>query len=298
MPTYEVFGLNAVARLVDAILIGATTLEVTSTSGFPSTGNFRISIGLEILLVTGVSAAVFTVLRAQEGTTAAAYDGGSAVTQILTAGGIQQVVKDSTPLSQDTARPVLNTLVDDAAASLNMASFSWVNQGSATGTDLNSGGISLALPTTAGISLRSLVKTAPTAPYTLTVAFIPQTHDDSLSHVGILFRESSTSKLMTLSTAGTDQLAVYKFTNDTTFSTSLLTLQDWPTARSLQWFKIEDDNVDLKFFTGMDGINWQEIASETRTTFMAGGPNQIGFDGNSNNETHTVSMALVAWEEI
>ena len=68
-------------------------------------------------------------------------------------------------------------------------------------------------------------------------------------------------------------------------------------GRSIQWFQIEDNNTNLIFRTGMDGINFQTIASEARTTFMAGGPNEVLFYGNSNSASFTVSMAVVAWEE-
>lgn len=55
----------------------ATTLMVTSLTGFPNSPEFRVKIDSEILLVTAIDTATltFTVTRAQDGTTAASHSG-------------------------------------------------------------------------------------------------------------------------------------------------------------------------------------------------------------------------------
>lgn len=85
----EQFANNVSTNLNLAITSGATSLTVNSAIGFPATGNFRIIIENEILLVTGVAGTTFTVSRGQESTTAAAHVQGAVVTHILTAGGIK-----------------------------------------------------------------------------------------------------------------------------------------------------------------------------------------------------------------
>jgi type II secretory pathway pseudopilin PulG len=64
------------------ISAGATTLTVTSATGFPETGEFRVKIDDEIVLVTegGSSSTTWTVTRGKDGTTAAAHNAGAAVT--------------------------------------------------------------------------------------------------------------------------------------------------------------------------------------------------------------------------
>lgn len=57
---------------------------MASGSAFPSQGKFTIIIDSEILLVTGVSGTTWTVERGHDGTTAAAHNNNSIVTQILT----------------------------------------------------------------------------------------------------------------------------------------------------------------------------------------------------------------------
>jgi hypothetical protein len=61
-----------------------TTITVTSTAGFPTSGNFEISIDSETMLVTGVDAATstFTVTRAVASTVAASHLSGAVVSQI------------------------------------------------------------------------------------------------------------------------------------------------------------------------------------------------------------------------
>ncbi len=74
-------------KLVNGIGTGDLTITVTSDIGFPAP-SFYVYIGAEILLVTAVGGTdntVWTVVRGQEGTTAATAVAGAAVTQTLAA---------------------------------------------------------------------------------------------------------------------------------------------------------------------------------------------------------------------
>lgn len=84
----EQFANNATTTLNGAITNVATTLVVTSAALFPTAGYFRVLIDSEILLVTSVSGATFTVTRGTEGTTGAAHATLATVTLILTAASI------------------------------------------------------------------------------------------------------------------------------------------------------------------------------------------------------------------
>lgn len=89
----EQFANNASSTLNGAINNSTTTIVVTSATTFPSTGNFRLLLGVnpltaEIVLVTGVSGNTFTVVRGQEGTTASSWPDLTTVTHILTAGAV------------------------------------------------------------------------------------------------------------------------------------------------------------------------------------------------------------------
>ena len=65
--------------LSSAVNDSTTTFPVTSASGFPSEGDFFISVGGETVLVTAVSGNNLTVIRGQEGTTAESHVSGAAV---------------------------------------------------------------------------------------------------------------------------------------------------------------------------------------------------------------------------
>jgi hypothetical protein len=90
----EQFSNAATATLVAGISPGDTSLTVSDASGFPSSGDFRLRIDNEILLVTAVAGPVFTVSRAVEpynGVQVASGHGlGANVTAPLTVGSLAE----------------------------------------------------------------------------------------------------------------------------------------------------------------------------------------------------------------
>ncbi len=66
----------------------ATSISLTSATGLPGSGNFRLLIGTEILLATAISGTTVTVTRGAESTTAATHSSGAAVTAIVTAASL------------------------------------------------------------------------------------------------------------------------------------------------------------------------------------------------------------------
>jgi len=97
---YPLFTNNAATGLVSPITSTATTLSVNGGSGSlfpsPSGGNyFMITLissssgNMEIVQCTARSGDVFTIVRAQEGTTAQAFAIGDAVQLRITAGSLQ-----------------------------------------------------------------------------------------------------------------------------------------------------------------------------------------------------------------
>src|SRR5438128_3558891 len=71
-----------------AILAGDTSLIVASVASFPASGQFRILISDELLLVTAIAGTTFTVTRGIEGTTAAAHADGASIYHTLTAASL------------------------------------------------------------------------------------------------------------------------------------------------------------------------------------------------------------------
>jgi hypothetical protein len=88
----EQFTNDASTTLNGAIGSADATLTVNSATGFPATGNFRVRIDNEILLVTSVAGTLWSVTRAVEAVAgvqaAAAHANGVVVTHVLTAGSL------------------------------------------------------------------------------------------------------------------------------------------------------------------------------------------------------------------
>lgn len=72
-----------------------TSLEVQNALSFPTTGNFRLRISTELMLVTDVVGAVFTVTRGIEDTDASSHDAHDAVYSPLTKGALIQLLADA-----------------------------------------------------------------------------------------------------------------------------------------------------------------------------------------------------------
>jgi len=96
----EILRNNPSTTLNGAINSTVTSLIVTSATGFPTTGDFRIRIDNEIILVTSVSGTTFTVIRAVEeyqGTqTAVSHSNGAAVTLVLSQHGLSDFIQVET----------------------------------------------------------------------------------------------------------------------------------------------------------------------------------------------------------
>jgi len=92
----EQFANNAATTLSAAVeTTDGTSISVTSATGFPAEGNFRILVDDEIMLVTAVDGTAWTVTRAAESTTGATHASGAAVTQVLTAGALAALRADA-----------------------------------------------------------------------------------------------------------------------------------------------------------------------------------------------------------
>lgn len=88
----ERYANNAGTTLNGAINSFQTSFTVTSNAGFPSTGSFRIRVGVEFMTVTSVVGNNFTVTRGDEGSANVAHSSGDAVNHTLTAGGIYGLI--------------------------------------------------------------------------------------------------------------------------------------------------------------------------------------------------------------
>ena len=313
----ELFSNNATTTLNGSILSGATSLVVTSASLFPVSGNFHLIIDAEIFLATAVNSNTFTVSPGQEGTSQAGHSNGATVTAVLTKAAMANFRADSETFGAYAGLPSpsfagrVYEATDGLARSLDtgsafltfgpvwpltpfaQAGFSYVNQGSATVTTAN--GISVLSDQGgegASDSIRLFVETIPTAPYTLTVCFIPlMSYLTSGGSCGLVLRDSSSSKLIFFLCTSGFNVQVLQFTNPTTFSASAVNATFNGGLGGAVWLRIKDDNTNRKYSVSADGFNFVQILSETRTTFITA--NQIGIAMNNRSSSGGVSLMSV-----
>ncbi len=86
---------NAIGNLDATINNSVTSLAVTSGKGalYPSTYDFHITVDDEIMAVTNRSTDTFTIVRAQQGTSAASHTAGAAVELRITVKHIDDITK-------------------------------------------------------------------------------------------------------------------------------------------------------------------------------------------------------------
>lgn len=101
----EQFANDAVTSLNGFIAADATSLTVRDASAFPTTGDFRLRVDAELMLVTAVADKVFTVTRGIEGSTAVAHASGTEVKHVLTAASLVKVIFDRGVAIPDDAVP-------------------------------------------------------------------------------------------------------------------------------------------------------------------------------------------------
>lgn len=310
----EKFANNAVSELDGSIDGSQTTLTVLSASAFPASGQFRIKVEDELMLVTGVSSNTFTVTRGIEGTSGASHASEVAVAHIVTAGSLDKRVEDEFMVDTFANRPSAGKagrlflpsdgrlLFRDSGAAWRTVGFghqlkappvlsnwAWVNQGTASAVD-EPGTIRLSAVANNGLDAKILKVTAPGTPYTITAAFehfIANTGTVIQGGAfGLCWRQSSDGKLI---------LAAHRFSTAGSNARWSLYCEDWnsATARSaanftqtasdalpanrpsLLWVRLEDNGTNRIVSYSMDGVVWLTLLTEGRTTFLTG--DEVGF---------------------
>jgi len=325
----EQFKNLASTQLNGGIDDSTTTVTVDSAMGFAG-GNFRIRIDDEIMKVTGVSGLDFTVARHQEGTSAASHADNAPVYHILTAGAFDAhqddlVVRDayaSKPSAGVAGRLFLPTdgvfLEHDNGSTWEkfgpiwpmtppqVSDFpTWVNQGASTAVD-NKGAIFLSAAPVGSANIRALLKSYPTPPFTIEMAFIPVVHlqyDGSSIVGGLCIRESSSGKLQTYGwCGGTYPRSAGLNYSSPTGSTSAIT--GWSASglnmhfcTNLTWIKYVDNSSNRIISISSDGVSWLQMVSLGLTDYLT--PDQIGFCVN-NEVTGTEAssgITILHWKQ-
>lgn len=300
---------NASTTLSGSIDSSQTTLVVASATGFPSSGNFRLKIDSELLLVTAVAGTTWTVTRGIESTGAAGHSNGASVIHVLTAGGLETYMGEYTDgglLSAlpSTGRPGKLYFPNDSAAILrdtgsgwnafgpawrlwtpDDTGYSWGNQQSATYTVRNDGilidGGTVAASTW---SVRGRLKNraGTSTGYKLTVGMMSLFDPSNFAMAGMGLYESGTGKVMLIrqhNDSASPRATVISSTqlqngSATNLGTSI-EIGYLGTFPLIHWMQVEQTATDLVWRYSTNQIDWFTLHTASITSFFTTNADQF-----------------------
>lgn len=283
----------------DGIDASQTTIGLASVTGLPTSGALRFKCESEIIKATGVSGSNLTgCSRGQEGTTAATHAEGTAITQILTAGAIDQIKLDvaSGIIVTDAfaSRPTAGTegklfLPSDTPAGPSRdtgsawgewfgirkvtppvsGDWSWDYQGTGVTVDTGYNMQYLYCPISQeGWRIKTLGGSK-----TKVEAFLSGiVHAGNYARFTLGVRVNSSGKTTLFgpcNITSARRLEALRFNTRTYSSTPYA--QDWQSwgMLGLIGIRIEDDGVNVNFFLSPDLVHWVQVYTETRAAHLA-----------------------------
>lgn len=272
----EQFVNDATTTLNGAINNSVTSITVTDGSVLPAEGDVRLIIEDEIVLMTSRATNVLTVVRGVDGSAAASHSDTDVIKAVMTAAQISQFVDDA--WFGSTGRKPYR-LLDINGTTLTKSSFTFLNQGTSSVADDPFGGLTVTINETSG-DYKLLHRTAPTPPYILTAhlmfgAGAAYGTGSTGSVTGIGGRESSTGEFMFAGFKVGDIASSQKWNSPSSFNAVWTGNVSIDMDYDQMWLQWEDDNTNVFARVSNDGVNFFQLATEGRTSFMAGGADQI-----------------------
>lgn len=177
--------------------------------------------------------------------------------------------------------------------------FAWRNQGGATVvSNTSQQSIYLTAPVGAGDNIRGREIAAPAAPMSITIAIIPQIHNQNFNSAGLYVTDGTkielTGILATENAVGAS-LIVEKYTNATTFGSTVFSAGQGSFISPI-FLKVVDDGVNLTWSWSPDGVGFIQLYQEARTSYLASIAD-VGFFANSNNATYPAASLLISWTQ-
>lgn len=300
----EQFANNATTTLDSAIDGSQTTIDVVDGSVFPSTGNFRLIVDSEYMLCTARNTNTLTVVRGIEGSTPVAHLAGATISQILTVGSIQALVRDVVP--HPNATPFRMVAADGTP--LTLADFTKTDGNNATAPSEVNGIFSIEKTSTAASpDITTLGRSLLAPPYTLTAAvrtFGVATGSGSLLGAGIGIIDSGTGRLVALAVNACNDdrhaLHVTKYSSLTNQNAQYIGSSTSPgffTPCDWTWLRIEDDSINFKFHISPDGYHWTQVFQVSRTDYLTTPDTMCFLVNNQNNVTYKAIGQMAAWIE-
>lgn len=292
----EKFSNLAETTLASGYTSGGTSLSVTSASGFPTSGVFRVRLGntgKTIWRVDSVSGTTFT--GAAEANDANA-NSGDTVTNVATKAVAERFLQspDSGTIHAPTGASGASYFGPvNAVTPFDDTGFSWLNQGSATFSVVGGTG-HLVVPQNSGQAIRGRVKSI-TAPVTITVLFDTIMESSASQAAMFGFRESGTGKILVFRM----EQSTVRVSNGTTTISGDIYAKNWNNGRAHTrvWLQVEADGTNVKFRFSWDGVNYLEVLSETKGTHFTTAPDQVCFLGYDQNNSSFLHINILSYKE-
>lgn len=302
----ELYQNLAVGFLTGSVSATSTTINLTSSTMFPSTGDFMVKCENELIKVTGNAANVLTVVRGQEGTTGAIHLDNTPIFSLVTDGSLRRLVRQSHGGTIIGARREINfidggvawTMTDDptndkvdVAGSIvgggyeaaftkpTLSQLTWDNQQNATATDV-ANGVAMVCNQSATAGSRVLYKAIPTTvanQYTAIMRILPVM--PAGPYASIVLRDSVNGKYQEWTFnyySGTQRFTLLQGTS----LTSGLGYQDYVDISGVggagsMWCKVVEDATNRKVYLSKDGVNWTLLFSLAAGAYLT--PDGFGF---------------------
>lgn len=179
-----------------------------------------------------------------------------------------------------------NALDDEFKDSSTLSSWTWNNQGGATAAITN-GMLNIVAPVGTGNNQRTLEKSAPSTPWTVTTKIaLNACPGQNYSTVGFFLRDTTSGRCYGWGPIHdtNDNLSLFKYSSNTAVSSvALAVLAPW--AKTC-YLRVRDDGTNVYFDHSMDGVNFANCFNEARLTYLTSGISKIGLYACSNNSTY------------
>ena len=316
----EVYTNQFLRNLTSGYTAGDTSLHVDSAAPVAvQTGTFRARLAntSNTILKVTAGAATTTWTVAAEANDANCSSGNSVLACEWSAGAVDAVRADQCQTgaraSATTAKAGNLYLPNDGVSILRdtgsafagwgpiyplsapaaFSNWSWLNQGTASGGDIN-GGIYLRAPSVGGTNLRVLKKSLGSPPYTIVMAFLETMFAGGNTRSGMVLYESTSGKLTTFGPSGDSARSIDHWNSTTSFASGTAGFALHANVRSpLVFWRIVNDNTNLTFSISADGQQWVQIFQESKTAFFSGAATDAGIFIDSEGSTLDVVLSLI-----
>jgi hypothetical protein len=341
----EQYGNLAESTLVGSIGAGETTITVSSATSFPTGVPYRIVIVPsgqsvpttgEILSVTSVTGAVWTVTRGAENTPAQSHSNNDRVVHILTKDGLRRLGTHLVQTGVHASRPAASSanegsiyIASDSPVFARSDGANWrtfgpiyqfktpsgsvftlINSGAtaATGATLITTGDVIVFHgggSTAGLSenLRlAVMGISSGTPWRVYAAITSDAVARTNLGFGLCWREDLSGRVVTFGQRlGTAVMRLGKYVSPTSFNADY----NPPGSTSVAvaawplWLSIEDNGTNRNAYYSIDGRNWVLVHSIGRTDFLVA--DGVGFYVNAHAAAAPaldVNLTILSWEVV